>query len=964
MKIITLHILILLIFVSPIFSQKDTQIYKRQALVHIHAGRYGEAISLLNKYVTANPRMAEGYHLRGQCYEKRKEYQYAVLDYRRASKLDSKNKEIANDLSRAWKDWKVILYDKIEGHKREIARDPKNPVNFLEIGKSYRWLEEWQTAEDWYDKYLKMDDNASPDEIIRYTEINSHTKNIVKGERVLKIYVERYPSDWRLWSRYGYFTLWLGKNKIAKMAFENALSFKPFFKEAEDGLDLVNNEAYLTQYRPRSFEKEYPIDKYYRLVKKNPDDVNSRYSLIEELLKQDRFEEAGEQLELLAQKEDGKERFIKLKTEVDKIRENYYTTEIEKNYALVKENPENRAAVLVLAQNYASTENYTDAEEILKEYLDLKPDDYEMRFYYSKYLSYDRQFEEAIAQINQVLETNADSSKYHLLAGQLLIWTNVSLDEAKTHIEYVLGKEPNNIIAVISMGTLCFQMENYDCAKEYSAKALQMQPDNVEAQDLKSIIDLYELRVEEEKDLALLNQANALSRNKECDQAIELYLQYTAKRKPDTQTLLDMADTYMCAERFGDAIAIYDQVITAEYDSTLDILRAKVVFWSKDTVRALEEFVRLHNEFPQDQEIQLYLGDSYLGMHQYDSARVVYENLQNNNAPESYFLEKRLSWLPEDPERPGIWTSLKSITSYTFSYLLLSPVTYYFTDNLNFEYYYGGFALETSFTKFLHGGVSWIRGSFSADYAKVNYTTLKANIYLTPIENLLLGVSIGRMKSEYSFNVPTLEATIQYKNEKKKFSLSANYIKSDGAVVLYSPYLVGTRLMAQSLRLDGSYEFKSGLKISSYYQLLYAASSTIQLANTTEYVGDNLGNTFQLRLGRYFTPEVIFGYEYFFSDFKYVRSYSLYYSPQNIDSHSLWGEWTFYKDKEWNAMLGAKLGYVPKSDYILRELFVKADYLVYERLKINAYGFVGSTIREGDGYNSYAFVISAFWTIL
>jgi len=183
-------------------------------------------------------------------------------------------------------------------------------------------------------------------------------------------------------------------------------------------------------------------------------------------------------------------------------------------------------------------------------------------------------------------------------------------------------------------------------------------------------------------------------------------------------------------------------------------------------------------------------------------------------------------------------------------------------------------------------------------------------------------------------------------------------------VVLYSPNLVGNRIQAQSLRLDGSFEFASKLKISSYYQLLYAEGTDVIIDNSIEHVGDNLGNNFQFRLGKYFQPEIILGYEYFFSDFKYKRNYSLFYSPQNIDSHSLWGEWNFYKDKEWDATLGAKLGYVPKSDYILREIFVQAGYLVYNRLKINAYGFIGSTIRESDGYNSYAFVISAFWTIL
>ncbi len=963
MRKIILHILLIFIFVSISFAQKDTRVFKKQALAQISAGRYGEAIALLNKYVTANPRLADGYHLRGNCYEKRREFQYAVLDYRRALKLEPKNNKISEDLNRAWKEWKVILYDKIEGHKREIARDPANPFNFLEIGKSYRWLEEWQTAEDWYDKYLKMDDNASPDEIIRYTEINSHTKNITKGERILKIYVERYPTDWRLWSRYGYFTLWLGKSKIAKIAFQNALSFKPFFKEAEDGLDLVNNEAYLTQYRPRSFEKEYPIDKYYRLIKKSPEDVELRYKLINELLIENRHEEVGEQIIILEETESGKERFESVKKNFETIKEEFFSNEIEKNIALVKQNPENRIAVLLLAQNYASTENYSDAEEILKEYLELKPDDYELRYYLAKYLSYERAFDDAISEINQVLMLNSDSTKYHLLIGQMQTWTNSSLDSARNHIDYVLEKEPENYTAIITKGTLCFQLEDYECAKEYSQKALTLQPESSDAQDLKNMIDLNELRIEEEKDLQLIYDAGKLAESKECDKALELYEQYMSKREPDDNVKLEIADAYICVERYNDAVILLDQILKNNYEADLDIFRAKVVFWSKDSTRALQEFERLHNEYPDDLDIKLYLGDSYAAMQQYDSARVIFESLEDV-APESYFIDKRISWLPEEPDKPGLWTSLKSMSAYTFSYLLVSPVGYYFTDNLDFQYYYGGFSVETSFTKFLHGGVSWIRGNLSSDYSKVNYTTLKGNIYLTPIENLMIGFSYGTMKSNNIINTPTIESTIQYKNDKKKISFSVSYIKSDGAVVLYSPYLVGNRIKAQSLKFDGSYEFASKLKISAYYQLLYADATNIIVNNSIEQVGDNLGNNFQFRLGKYFQPDIIFGYEYIFSDFKYRRNYSLFYSPQNVDSHSLWGEWNFYKDKEWDVLLGAKLGYVPKSDYILRELFLQAGYLVYNRLKINAYGFVGSTIRESDGYNSYAFVISAFWTIL
>ena len=55
MRKIILHILLIFIFVSISFAQKDTRVFKRQAITQIKVGKYGEAIALLNKYVTANP---------------------------------------------------------------------------------------------------------------------------------------------------------------------------------------------------------------------------------------------------------------------------------------------------------------------------------------------------------------------------------------------------------------------------------------------------------------------------------------------------------------------------------------------------------------------------------------------------------------------------------------------------------------------------------------------------------------------------------------------------------------------------------------------------------------------------------------------------------------------------------------------------------------------------------------------
>ena len=77
MKLFFCHLLFLiLIYFSPnLFPQNSNSTnLKTEALQLINSGRYGEAIDILNKYVSANPNSADGFNLRGMCYEKRGNY--------------------------------------------------------------------------------------------------------------------------------------------------------------------------------------------------------------------------------------------------------------------------------------------------------------------------------------------------------------------------------------------------------------------------------------------------------------------------------------------------------------------------------------------------------------------------------------------------------------------------------------------------------------------------------------------------------------------------------------------------------------------------------------------------------------------------------------------------------------------------------------------------------------------------
>ena len=231
---------------------------------------------------------------------------------------------------------------------------------------------------------LKLEE-PSADEVIRYTEILAKNNHISKGEVILKKFVEKYPEDHRLWSRYGYFTLWLGKNKISIAAFTEALRFRPFFKEAIDGLNLaqgkgsvytVNDTSYRFNKWTGTFQKkkghEYPIDKYFRMLKQNASNDSIRILLINELVRVNRLEEAKQQLVLLNKNKVGDFAFTALEKEISEKLSQYINRRIEESKVRVLSNPGDRKSVLELVNYYVFNNNIDSAEYVYSNYLNLR----------------------------------------------------------------------------------------------------------------------------------------------------------------------------------------------------------------------------------------------------------------------------------------------------------------------------------------------------------------------------------------------------------------------------------------------------------------------------------------------------------------------------------------------------------------------------------------------------------------
>ncbi len=1021
------HYVLILIFFFITFNiataQRQTANLKRQAVSLMNNGRYGEAIDLLNKYIAANAQEAEGYNLRGLSHEKRGIYQFAVLDFRRAVRLDPNVSEYKKNLERALRDWHLILYKQIEGYKREIAINPNFAFNYLEIGKCYRWLEEWAIAEEWYDQYLARDDNASPDEIIRYTEILSHTGSIVKGEKILKKYVDRYPDDWRLWSRYGYFTMWLGNYKNAEKAFLNALSFKPFFKEAQDGLDIARNEGYLVKQSPRSFEREYPIDRIYRLIKNSPKDEMLRLSLAEELTEAGRYEEAFVQLKTIKPNQEGTERFDALWTKLNILRETSYNSEIDRLYALLKANPLDRESTKAAADYLARLERYGEADEILSEYLELVPDDVELMILRAQYLSLAGDIQKSIDVMKILIEIDPFNKEAVEKIADLYA-AEFDFDSSIEVLLKFLSRHEKTDYPDTRFKLAKYYAWNNDWedAREYLDDLMLRDPDNLEYQLLRAQVSVWTVDANEFEDaekyfknnldydpsnlFALIGMATIKTWSMELPEAKE-YIELARKVEPDNPIIVTAENFYntqfMAQEdleklkirQAGGELAQQGDCKSAiekykEYFETVPnpdraafIEYASLHICISDYDSAIEILTQLLDE-QYEYDVAVYRAKAHLWNRDSLIALQEFKKLNeekpddfdvNLNLGDAYFMNKEYS----DANR--IYRSLLEQTNDNEERELLrqkiklippSPFQQGLTGFINFILPYSLSLIPTASYYIDNQNLDFYTYGGKAEVGMLRYFTFGAAYSNTVINSRFVNQSIRNQSiaslNGYVYFYPLKYSTIgagfgklqiQNGGSKDIFDILIRYEKPEHYGLNFSYQKDDTRRVLYSPRLLGIDLDISSYILSGFYN--YKKNLFADFSFRHNKISDgNKGNDFRIKLGKYFTKVFRAGYEFSFSDYALVHN--LYYSPQDFPTHSLWGDYLLYNKNRLNVLIGGKIGYAPTVDFVISELWNETKYELFTDLFLFLRLGFSNSYRFDSSYRSYSVYFNVIWS--
>jgi hypothetical protein len=392
---------------------------------------------------------------------------------------------------------------------------------------------------------------------------------------------------------------------------------------------------------------------------------------------------------------------------------------------------------------------------------------------------------------------------------------------------------------------------------------------------------------------------------------------------------------------------IYNSLLAQGEDFDIELSRAKLYLWMGDSSKALNEFQRLRKEDPQNFEVKLFLGDAYAYNGEYGDAVDIYNELleETENEEEINLLNQKINMIPAYGFRKGINGFFNFILPYN---LTLRPFADYYQDNQELEFYNYGSSIGFGFARFFQIDGKFHSTALNNTAGESDYlSSFTGHLYFVPASYFSVGGSYGMLNIEGEKQKKIGDLFLRYDNH-LNFLLSILYSDNDARRVLYSPRLIGERLDVYTYSL------------SSVYRLMSTDFEARLTYSYREISDGNKGNNVLLRIGKYFNHDLIVGYEYYFSD--YALNTFTYFSPDQFYTHSIWAEWDAYKNERWKIFAGGKIGYAPRIDYVVSDIYCDAKYEFIENLYLRGRIGYGSSFRFDADYQFLSAYLNMYWS--
>lgn len=205
-------------------------------------------------------------------------------------------------------------------------------------------------------------------------------------------------------------------------------------------------------------------------------------------------------------------------------------------------------AFLGLAQDmqegftYLETGKYAKAEQFFENILKQYPDNKTARLCYGRAIGLNGKPDEANNLFTKLLADYPNDFEVKLNYGESLLWTS-NFPKAKTYFKTLINEDPKSFAALLSYANTLSNLKEYENALKYVDKALEVSPGNPNALTSKKYM--------------YLGYAYQKQQAQQYDEAEILLKKSLALFKNDKDTLLNLANLYLIANRYDDAKETY-----------------------------------------------------------------------------------------------------------------------------------------------------------------------------------------------------------------------------------------------------------------------------------------------------------------------------------------------------------------------------------------------------------------------
>lgn len=203
---------------------------------------------------------------------------------------------------------------------------------------------------------------------------------------------------------------------------------------------------------------------------------------------------------------------------------------------------------------YLETGKYTDAVSFFKNVLKDYPNNKTARLCYGRAVGLNGNTTKAKQLFSDLLNDYPNDFEVKLNYGESLLW-NKKYTEAKAYFLDLINKYPNNFPALLSYANTLSNLKDYDNALKYANKALEASPGNPNALTSKKYIYL-----------GYAYQKQQTQNYKEAETLLKENLKLF---KNDKETLLNLANLYLIANRLEDAETTYNLLAKNEENSII-----------------------------------------------------------------------------------------------------------------------------------------------------------------------------------------------------------------------------------------------------------------------------------------------------------------------------------------------------------------------------------------------------------